>query len=52
MANDPKSHLEYQLAIIERLKQTAREREERRSLGEWLSDDLSGSEWPRLERRP
>jgi len=52
MASRPDSNLESQLAIIERLRRKAREREAQQASGEWLSNDLSGSEWPRLERRP
>jgi hypothetical protein len=52
MASRPDSNLESHLATIERIRRNAREREAQQAAGEWLSDDLSGSEWPRLERRP
>jgi len=52
MANSPNLNLETQLEIIERIRLKAREREARQKPDRWQADDLSGSEWPRLERRP
>ena len=46
------STLEDSLALLEKIRLNAREREARQASGEWLSNDLSGHQWPALERQP